>query len=74
MGDMNQNNRFQATPLCGDANVKVVQQAANRIGRTEHNNVHTMISRKRTDEGKRRIVCKNLEELQKGNNFIKRFK
>ena len=49
---MDQNNQLQPTILCGDANVTVAQEAANRAGRTEHNNVHTMNNRKRTNEEK----------------------
>ena len=45
MGDLHQNNQFQPTPLCGDANVTVAQQTANRAGRTEHNNFHTINNR-----------------------------
>ena len=74
MGDMDQNNQFQPTTLCGDANATVAQQAAYRAGRTEHNNVHTMNNREWTDEEKRRIVRINLEERQKGKNFMKRIK
>ena len=71
---MDQNNQFQPTTLCGDANVTVAQQAANRAGRTEHNHVHTMNNREWTDEEKIRIVCINLEERQKGKGFMKRIK
>ena len=72
MGDMDQNNQFQLTKMCGDANVTVEQQTANRAGRTEHNNIHAMNNREWTDEEKRQIVCKNLEERQKGKNSMKR--
>ena len=74
MGDTDQNNQFQPTTLCDDANATVAQQAAYRAGRTEHNNVHTMNNREWTDEEKRRIVCINLEERQNGKNFMKRIK
>ena len=63
---MDQNNQFQPTTLCGDANVTVAQQDANRAGRTEHNNVHNMNNREWMDEKKRPIVCINLEEEQRG--------
>lgn len=39
MGDMDQNNQFQPTALCGSANVTMMLKAANRAGRTEHNMV-----------------------------------
>ena len=42
MGDMDQNNQFQPTALCSDAIGRVAQQAANKAGHTEHNNVHSM--------------------------------
>ena len=74
MGDMDQNNQFQLTKMCGDTNVTVEQQAANRAGRTEHNNIHAMNNREWTDEEKRQIVCKNLEERQKRKNSMKRIK
>ena len=63
---MDQNNQLQLTILCGDANLTVTQEAANRAGRTEHNNVHTMNNRNWTNEENRLIVCINLEERQKG--------
>ena len=63
---MDQNNQLQPTILCGDANVTVVKEAANRAGRTEHNNVHTLNNREWTDEEKRLIVCINLKKRQKG--------
>ena len=50
MGDMDQNNKFQTTQLCRDANVKVMQHAANRAGHTEHKNVHTMKYREWMDK------------------------
>ena len=62
---MDQNNQFQPTSLCGDANITVAQQATNRAGRTEHNDVHTMNSGELSDEEKRRKVCINLEDRQK---------
>ena len=62
MGDMDQNNQFQPTTLCGNANVTVAQQAANRASRTEHINVHTMNNREWT------------EERQKGKNFMQKIK
>ena len=74
MRDMDQNNQLQPTTLCGDANATVAQQAANRAGHTEHNNVHTMNDREWTDEEKRRIVCIDLGEQQKGKGFMKRIK
>ena len=52
----------------------MAQQAANRAGRTDHKSVHTMNNREWTDEEKRRIVCINLEERQKGKGFMKRIK
>ena len=45
MGDMDQNNQFQPTSLCGDANIIVAHQTANRAGWTEQKNVHTMNNR-----------------------------
>ena len=74
MRDMDQNNQFQPTTFCDDANATVVQQAANRASRTEHDNVHTMNNEHWTDEEKRRIACINLEERQKRKNFMKRIK
>ena len=71
---MNQNNQFQSTTLYGDANVTVVQKAANRAGCKGHNNFHTMNNREWATEEKRRIVCINLEERQKGKNFMRRIK
>ena len=71
---MDQNNQFHPTTLCGDANVTVAQQAANRAGHTEHNNIHAMNNREWTDEEKRQIVCINLEERKKGKGFMKRIK
>ena len=71
---MDQNNQFQLTTLCGDANVTVAQQAANRAGHTEHSNFHTMNNREWTGEEKRRLVCINLEERQKVKSFMKRIK
>ena len=53
MGDMDQKIQFQLTTLCGDAYITVVQQAANRTGRTEHNNVHTRNNREWADIEKR---------------------
>lgn len=49
---MDQNNQFQTTQLCGDANVKVMQHAANRAGHTEHKNVRTMNNREWIDDEK----------------------
>ena len=57
-----------------NADITVAQQAAKTSGYTEHNNVHTMTNRQWTNEEKRRIVCINLEERQKGKNFMKRIK
>ena len=57
-----------------NADITVAQQAAKTSGYTEHNNVHTMTNRQWTNEEKRRIVYINLEERQKGNNFMKRIK
>ena len=57
-----------------NANITVAQQAVKTSGYTEHNNVHTMTNRQSTNEEKRRIVCINLEERQKGKNFMKRIK
>ena len=74
MGDMDQNNQFQPTTFCSDANATVAQQAANRASRTEHNNVHTMNSGDWTDEKKRQIAHINLEEQQKRKNFMKSIK
>ena len=52
----------------------MAQQAANRAGGTEHNNVHTMNNREWTDGEKRRIVCINLEQRQKGKKIMKGIK
>ena len=52
MGDLDQNDQFQPTTFCGDANAPVAQQAASRANRTEHNNIHTMNSGDWTDEKK----------------------
>ena len=57
-----------------NADITVAQQAAKTSGYTEHNNVHTITNRQWTNEEKRRIVYINLEERQKGNNFMKRIK
>lgn len=57
-----------------NADITVAQQAAKTSGYTEHNNFHTMTNRQWTNEEKRRIVYINLEERQKGNNFMKRIK
>ena len=65
VGDIDQNNQFQPITFFDDANVTVVQQAANRAGRIEHNNFHTMNNREQMDKEKRQIVCINLEERRK---------
>ena len=65
MGDIDQNNQFQPITFFDDANVTVVQQAANRVGRIEHNNFHTMNNREQMDKEKRQVVCINLEERRK---------
>ena len=65
VGDIDQNNQFQPITFFDDANVTVVQQAANRVGRIENNNFHTMNNREQMDKEKRQIVCINLEERRK---------
>ena len=58
MGDMDQKNQFQQATLSGDANVTVGQQAENRAGGTEHNNVHTMNNKEWKDEKKTNSMYK----------------